>query len=366
MCVGCRWSYGCLSRRHCSRWTEISCRSWFSIWSRPTTPRCCPPPRNWQTRSSPPTLKSTRSTVRPQLLHFTPWLIYLEKLLSHNQTHLEPVFNSMNAWQSTRKHSASRDSSTLPALWRCRPSPLQWYLHRDRPDLKAPRLKTCCILAYRLSYARTPDYSGEAADQASNGSFDFFQFPHSSRYPVPLAGVGWRKQRKKELSDETYAGKGIGRDVQRGKERWEDAAGEMGAMRRKGEERWKGRRKCWDEKEEENHNTLHRGHGKLDTSFHQTKLFISYPVSSSSLNVDILQLCRPGNGALCFLSVFDKGNHGGWSSVDPGARLPLMEGCCCLLQRSPSQLETHLWAFLRLLPVRSKQRPPSEHICISL
>lgn len=109
----------------------------------------------------------------------------------------------------------------------------------------------------------------------------------------------------------------------------------------------------------------HLGNDKLDTSFHQTKLFIFFSISSSSLNVDIFQLSCPGSPALCFLSVFDKGDRGGWSSVDPGARLSLMEECCCLLLRTPSQLETHLWAFLSSLPARSKTLPPSEHIYIS-
>lgn len=108
-----------------------------------------------------------------------------------------------------------------------------------------------------------------------------------------------------------------------------------------------------------------RRHDKLDTSFHQTKLFICLSISSSSLNVDILQFACPGSPAMCFLSLFDKGDHGGWSSVDPGARLPLMEECCCLLLRTASQLETHLWAFLSSLPARSKQLPPSERIYIS-
>lgn len=70
VCVWCRWSYGCLSQRRCSRWTEISCRNWSSIWSQPTTPRCCPPLRNWPTRSCPPTRRSTRSMVRGQASTF--------------------------------------------------------------------------------------------------------------------------------------------------------------------------------------------------------------------------------------------------------------------------------------------------------
>lgn len=67
---------------------------------------------------------------------------------------------------------------------------------------------------------------------------------------------------------------------------------------------------------------------KPDTSFHQTKVFISIPVSSSSLNVDILQYLHPGSPMLCFLSMFDKGDHGGWSSVGPGASVSLMQECC--------------------------------------
>ncbi len=134
-----------------------------------------------------------------------------------------------------------------------------------------------------------------------------------------------------------------------GKERKDERTGEFSEMKKK-------RRTTTD---------LHRGNDKLDTSFHQTKVFICFSVSSSLLNVDIFQLSCPGSPALCFLSVFDKGDHGGWSSVDPGARLSLMEECCCLLLRTPSQLETHLWAFLGSLPARSKQLPPSEHIYIS-
>lgn len=146
----------------------------------------------------------------------------------------------------------------------------------------------------------------------------------------------------------------------KGKGHWEEetgkmALGEMGERRREGEERWKDRRKYWDEKER---GEPHWRNDKLDASFRQTKLFICSSFSSSSLNVDILRLSCPGSPALCFLSVFDKGDHGGWSSVDPGASRSLMEECCCLLLRTPSQLETHLWAFLSSLPARSKQPPP--------
>lgn len=48
-----------------------------------------------------------------------------------------------------------------------------------------------------------------------------------------------------------------------------------------------------------------------ETSFHQTKLFMFFSVSSSLQSVDILQFSCPGSPALRFLSLFDKGDHGG-------------------------------------------------------
>lgn len=59
-----RSSYGCPSPRRSSRWTGTSCRSWCSTSSQPITQKCCPPPRNWQTKSYPLTLRSTKCTVR--------------------------------------------------------------------------------------------------------------------------------------------------------------------------------------------------------------------------------------------------------------------------------------------------------------
>ncbi len=162
------------------------------------------------------------------------------------------------------------------------------------------------------------------------------------------------------------AGEGRGRDQWKGKGLWEVETGEiaLGEMgERKGErgERWK----YGDEKEEENHNRPAWEKRETRHILPPNKTLYLFLYFILLLNVDILQLSCPGSPAPCFLSVFDKGDHGGWSSVDPGARLSLMEECCCLLLRAPRQLETHLWAFLRLLPARSKQLPPSEHIYIS-
>lgn len=122
---------------------------------------------------------------------------------------------------------------------------------------------------------------------------------------------------------------------------------------RRGEMKGLGKAQTWKRRAEP-----HRRNTKPDASSGQTKLFICCSFSSSSPNVDILQLSCPGSTALCFLSVFDKGDHGGWSSVDLGASRSLMEECFCLLLHTPSQLKTHLWAFLRSLPARSKEPPP--------
>lgn len=63
--------------------------------------------------------------------------------------HLEHISDAFDAWQSIRerllKKVSSVESSSIP---------LHRYLHSNRPDLKASRLKTCCMLVYRLSYVR--------------------------------------------------------------------------------------------------------------------------------------------------------------------------------------------------------------------
>ena len=242
--------------------------------------------------------------------------------------------------------------------------PLQWYLHSNRPDLKASRLETCRMQAYRLSYVRAPDYSGEAANPASNGSFDF-SVPTLQSPPPSCGWAMLKKAEKKKLNDEMDAAEGKkercverkgtlrgrdGRNGTRGNGREEaERSGEMKGpekvprWKRGGEQQWA----CIRETTNETHPFTKQNS-------------LCFSISSSSLNVDILQLFCPGSPGLCFLSA--KGDHGGWSSVDPGARQPLMEECCCLLQRTPSQLETHLWAFLSSLPARSKQ-PPLQ--CIS-
>ena len=103
---------------------------------------------------------------------------------------------------------------------------------------------------------------------------------------------------------------------------------------------------------------------KLDTSSHQRKTlylfslfhpprqmltFSGSPVQEAPRCVSCLCLTR-GIMGVEVQSIQERG-------------LSLMEECCCLPLRPPSQLETHLWAFLSSLPVRSKQLPPfSAHL----
>lgn len=71
----------------------------------------------------------------------------------------------------------------------------------------------------------------------------------------------------------------------------------------------KGLRKYRDEKGEENHSRP--SSGKTTNKTFTKHNSISFFISSCPLNVDILQLARPGNRTLCFLPMFDKGDHGG-------------------------------------------------------
>lgn len=105
-----------------------------------------------------------------------------------------------------------------------------------------------------------------------------------------MCGMEWDSERKRQ--ENWHLGKWRRGDR---KERKHESTGECTEMKKK-------RRTIAD---------LHLGNDKLDTSFHQTKLFIFFSISSSSLNVDIFQLSCPGSPALCFLSVFDKGDRGG-------------------------------------------------------
>lgn len=121
----------------------------------------------------------------------------------------------------------------------------------------------------------------------------------------------WMEEKVREGQRERDAWKAERKGTVRGRERrnctrgkWERGDGKERKDERTGE--------CAEMKKKRRSTTdLHQGNDQLDTSSHQTKLFICLSISSSSLNVDILQLSCPGSPALCFLSVFDKGDHGG-------------------------------------------------------
>lgn len=105
---------------------------------------------------------------------------------------------------------------------------------------------------------------------------------------------------------------------------------------------------------------------KPDTSFHQTKGLISGSISSSLLNVDIQHL-RPGSPTLCFPSVFDKGDHGGWSSGSPEERAPLMEECCLFAAALSRPVWKHISGLssARFLQDQSSFSPTGAHLHFS-
>lgn len=242
------------------------------------------------------------------------------------------------------------------------PIPLQRYLHSNRPHLKASQLETCCMPAYRLSYVRAPDYSGEAARQASNGSFDFSVLTLQSLPPptgrgrlkeAQKKGLEWWNGCRRKRRERCVKRKG----TLRGGDRSDGTLGngrEETERRRKHERAGESRGRL---KTRRARTAPRRGNDKLYTSFRQTNLFISFSISSCPLNVDTLQLPRPGSPALCFLCL-TRGIMGVEVQLIPGVSLALMEECCCLPRCSSSQLEMHLWAFLSSLPARSKPPPP--------
>lgn len=97
------------------------------------------------------------------------------------------------------------------------PIPLQWYLHCNRPDFKASRLETCCML--QAVIRQSLDYPGKAARQPSNGSFDssaptlLWLPPSSGRSMLKKAG------HKKKKRVERWNGGRIGKGQMCGKER---------------------------------------------------------------------------------------------------------------------------------------------------
>lgn len=133
--------------------------------------------------------------------------------------------------------------------------PLLGYLHSNRPHLKAPRLKTCCMLAYRLPYVRaliTPAKQQGRLQMSRLISY----LPLSSDCLPPVAGVCWRQPKKERNGVEWWNGcrgrykemRGKKGDAQRkrrerghlgklergdGKERKDERAGECTGMKKK-------------------------------------------------------------------------------------------------------------------------------------
>lgn len=199
------------------------------------------------------------------------------------------------------------------------PIPLQRYLHSNRPHLKASQLETCCMPAYRLSYVRAPDYSGEAARQASNGSFDF-SVPTLQSLPPPTGrgrlkeaqkkGLEWWNGCRRKRRERCVKRKG----TLRGGDRSDGTLGngrEETERRRKHERAGESRGRL---KTRRARTAPRRGNDKLHIlSPHKPLYLLYFILPAKCWHTPALSSRKPR----AVLPVFDKGDHGGWSSVDP-------------------------------------------------
>lgn len=213
--------------------------------------------------------------------------------------------------------------------WRCCSISLQWYLHSSRTDIKASRLKTCCMLAYRLSpwllqWSSKPGFKCLIWFLSSHSPLTAFFQSQGCVVESRKKGVVWcwecNRRQRETCGKEKHA-------ERKRQEKWQSGILERGDGKERKDERPE-KVRTWKRRQEPQQAHIGENEAHPFTKHNS----ISFSISSCSLNVDILQLSFPGSRMLCFLPVFDKGDHGGWSSVDPGASLSLMEECCCLLQ----------------------------------
>lgn len=155
----------------------------------------------------------------------------------------------------------------------------------------------------------------------------------------------------------------VGRDLWKGKAIWEVETGEIalweiGEGIGEGEERWKDRRKCWDEKKRRRTTTdLHRSKRETRHILSPNKtlyLFLYFILPAKCWHSAALLSRKPR--AVFPVCVWQGGSWG--LKFSRSRSEAFFDGGMLLFAVAYSQpLETHLWAFLSSLPARSKQLP---------